>query len=437
MALTTKEKELVNIGASVATGCKPCTDYHFEKVRGAGASDEEIEQAISDALAVRDSAREIMQSHGLSHLGIAKPVEESGRACETTRIRELVAVGAALAVNCTTNLEKHLTAARTLGITEDEIRSVLDAALFIKGEAAYYVGQIVELTERNIRLQELLEELRRTQAQLVQSEKMAALGKLVAAVVHEMNTPLGTLNGTVDVSMRSITHILDVLEKSRTLEEAKQSKQFQDSARALRSITPVSQAASNRISRIMDSLKSFTRLDQAPLQTVDLHEALETTLTLMEHILRDRIRVEKKYSDIPQVVCYPGELNQVWMNLLSNASQAIEENGTIAVRTVAEGEDVRVEIADTGVGIPRERIYHLFDPRFSSRGERVKAGMGLFISYNIVRKHGGEIKIESELGRGTTVTVILPRDFRQRPAVKEKKARTSEGAADRCRRLSG
>lgn len=437
MALTFKEKELVNIGASVATGCKPCTDYHFEKVREAGASDEEIEQAISDALAVRDSAREIMESHGLSHLGIAKSVEDSSRAYRTTRIQELVAVGAAFAVNCTTNLEKHLAAAQSLGITEDEIRSVLEAALFIKGEAAHYVGQIVELTERNIRLQELLEELQRTQAQLVQSEKMVALGKLVAGVVHEMNTPVGTLNGAVDVSMRSITRILDVLEKSRTLEEAKQSKQFQDSARALRSIAPVSQAASSRISRIVDSLKSFTRLDQAPLQTVDLQETLETTLTLMEHILKDRVSVEKKYGGIPPVVCYPGELNQVWMSLLSNASQAIEESGTITVRTVAEGEDVHVEIADTGVGIPGERIEHLFDPRFSSRGERVKAGMGLFISYNIVRKHRGQIKIESEVGRGTTVTVILPTDFRQRPAVKEKKAKTSESAADRCSRLSG
>jgi AhpD family alkylhydroperoxidase len=434
MSLTSIEKELVNVGASVATGCKPCTDYHFEKVRDAGASDREIEQAISDALAIRDSARTIMERHGLSHLGIPKPVEDCCLPSGTTRIRELVAVGAALAVNCTTNLERHLATARTLDITEDEIRAVRDAVVFIKGEAAHYVGQIVELTEQNIRLQELLEELQQTQAQLVQSEKMAALGKLVAGLVHEMNSPLGTLNGAVDVATRSIEKILGVLESSTSLEDALGSRQFQNSARALRDIAPLSTAASSRISRIVDSLKSFSRLDQAPLQTVNLHEALETTLTLMEHDLKGRIRVEKDYGDIPQVMCYPGELNQVWMSLFSNASQAIGEKGAITVRTFAEGANVHVEIADTGIGIPSGQIQYLFDPSFTSRGERVKAGMGLFISYNIVRKHRGEIKVESEVGRGSTFTVILPRVLQEGPLAKEK-TKATERAANRCSRL--
>ena len=107
MTLTVKERELVNVGASVATGCKPCTDYHFEKVRGAGATDAEIKRAITDAVAVRDSAREIMESHGLQHLGIVRAGEQEPHETSTTRIRELVAVGAAFAVNCTTNLERH------------------------------------------------------------------------------------------------------------------------------------------------------------------------------------------------------------------------------------------------------------------------------------------------------------------------------------------
>ena len=147
MPLTYKEKELANIGASVATGCKPCTDYHFSKVREAGASDEEIKMAISDAKVVRDKANEIMESHSLKHLGIAKDGGSPPGFEETTRIKELVSVASAFAVNCTTSVEKHIAAARAIGITEKEIESVLGAAQFIKSEAAHYVGQMVKLKE--------------------------------------------------------------------------------------------------------------------------------------------------------------------------------------------------------------------------------------------------------------------------------------------------
>ncbi|MCP5111976.1 MAG: HAMP domain-containing histidine kinase [bacterium] len=162
---------------------------------------------------------------------------------------------------------------------------------------------------------------------------------------------------------------------------------------------------------------------------------MDTTLTLLEHDLTG-IRVVREYGEIPPVVCYPGELNQVWMNLLSNAAQAIPRDGSIIVRTAADNEEVRIEIADSGVGIPCERIKHLFEPGFSSHGERVKAGMGLFISHNIVRKHRGNIKVKSESGKGSTFIVVLPVDFRNRPAV-VKKVDTSTSTASRCSQLSG
>ncbi len=144
MPLTLKEKELVYMGASVATGCKPCTNYHFKKVREADASDDEIKQAISDAMCVRDSAKAIMESHGLKLLGITGKDGNCGCAGNTTRIKELVSVGAAFAVNCTSNLEKHIATARTVGIDDDEIKSVLNAVLFIKGKAASHVDRIAE-----------------------------------------------------------------------------------------------------------------------------------------------------------------------------------------------------------------------------------------------------------------------------------------------------
>jgi AhpD family alkylhydroperoxidase len=144
MSLNLKEKELVAVGASVAAGCKPCTNYHFKKVREAGASDEEIKQAVSDAVSVRDSAKKIMEAHGLKHLGIVRDLDEAGVTENTTRIKELVSLAAAFAVNCTSSLEKHISLAQNTGISDNEIKSVLDLALFIKGQASSHVDRIAE-----------------------------------------------------------------------------------------------------------------------------------------------------------------------------------------------------------------------------------------------------------------------------------------------------
>ncbi len=135
MPLSVKERELVAVGVSLAAGCKTCTNFHFKKVRGAGASDEEIEQAMTDAIAVRDKAKRIMQWHGLRLLGLGKARDEEDASSETSRMTELVSVGAAFVVNCTSSLEKHLAAARDTGVADDEIEAVLDLSRFIKGKA--------------------------------------------------------------------------------------------------------------------------------------------------------------------------------------------------------------------------------------------------------------------------------------------------------------
>jgi len=425
MSLTYKEKELANVGASVATGCKPCTDYHFNKVREAGAADEEIRQAISDAMAVRDCAREIMECHGLEHLGIARTGDVRPHEEESTRIKELVSIASAFAVNCTTSVKKHITAARTVGISEDEIQSVLDAARFIKGEAAHYVGQIVKLKEEKDQLQQLLEELERTQAQLVQSEKMAALGKLVAGIVHELNTPIGTINSTTDTLNRSITRIVEEIEGTPSLDSIKNSRQFQNSVRALRDSNPITMAASERITRIVSSLKAFAHLDEAAYQKADLHDGLENTLTLLEHDFKDRIEVIREYGEIPRVTCNPGEINQVFMNLLQNAAEAIKDTGTIVIRSFEEDGNVHVLISDSGSGISPRRRERLFDPAFARKGSRMKAGLGLFTSANIAQKHNGRIEVESEVGKGSAFTVILPVQGVQSEAVEP----------DRCDKL--
>lgn len=154
MALMLKEKELVAVGASVAAGCKPCTNYHLKKVREAGASDEEIQQVVSDAMCVRNSAAAIMERHALKHVGMTTEQNDCDCGDTTTRIKELVSIAAAFAVNCPSNLEKHLAATQTVGITNDEIKAVLELAVFIKQKAASHVERMAERIEHAVSSEE-------------------------------------------------------------------------------------------------------------------------------------------------------------------------------------------------------------------------------------------------------------------------------------------
>lgn len=433
MSLTVKEKELVNIGASVATGCKPCTDYHFKKVRQAGATDEEIKDAITDAMLVRDSAKEIMENYGLQQMGLAKEEDDAEYIEGTARIKELVSVAAAFAVNCTTNLRRHMVAARAVGITEGEIESVLHAASFIQGEAAHYVDQIVKLKKKSDKLEKLLDELKATQAQLVQSEKMAGLGKVVAGFVHELNTPIGAIKGAVDVYARSVSNIQSLLEESQSIDDIKNSDQLQKSIKCLEDNINVTIAASERIANITDSLKSFARLDESVFQKACIHSGLDSTLTLLENEFKKRIKVEKEYGSVPMIFCYPSELNQVFMHLLTNAVEAIRGKGTIRIRTFVKEENVHVEIADTGIGILPDQKEGIFEPNFKKDGPRVRTGLGLFISYNIVQNHKGHIEVESDVGKGSTFTVILPKDLDKQDLLKSEGAHASPGP--RCEQM--
>ena len=267
----------------------------------------------------------------------------------------------------------------------------------------------VELKEKNEQLEKLLAELQATQGQLIQSEKMAALGSLVAGIAHEINTPIGAIKSAADVSGRCIATIAASLQRAPSLEALQQDKQFVRALKALEDNNGVSDTASERILKIVKSLKSFTRLDQAEFQKADLHEGLESALTLLEPELRERIEVQRAYGDIPLVYCYQGEINQVFMNLLTNAAEAIKGRGIISIHTSRSGaREVAVQIRDNGVGIPESRLGDLFTPKFSREGARVKAGIGLFASYNIIQKHRGQIKVASRPGEGSSFTVVLP-----------------------------
>ena len=265
-----------------------------------------------------------------------------------------------------------------------------------------------ELSEKNEALEEALQEIKTVQSQLIMQEKMASLGNLVAGVAHEMNNPVGAIHSSADTANRGLYQIKNLLQDSQTLDAPNyDGRRLQRSLELLEGNNQVIVEASGRIAKIVQSLKTFARLDEALLQKVDLHENIDTTLTLMNHELRDKATVIKEYGEIPRIQCYPNELNQVFMNLLMNAAQAIEKKGTIKTTTWADEEQVCVRISDTGKGIAPENLSKIFDPGFTSQGN-IGKGLGLSIVYNIIQKHYGDIKVESEVGKGTEFTIALP-----------------------------
>jgi signal transduction histidine kinase len=173
-------------------------------------------------------------------------------------------------------------------------------------------------------------------------------------------------------------------------------------------IARINQIACERIVDIVGSLRNFARLDEAEQKVADLHEGLDSTLTLVHHELKNRIQVIKEYGDIPPIHCHPNKINQVFMNLLVNSAQAINGEGRITIRTFREGDIVNVQFSDTGSGIRPENLSRIFDPGFTTKGVGVGTGLGLSIVFQIVHDHGGNIDVDSEVGKGSTFTVRLP-----------------------------
>jgi signal transduction histidine kinase len=256
---------------------------------------------------------------------------------------------------------------------------------------------VEDLRYANVELERILGELRATQARLVQHGKMAALGQLVAGVAHEINTPLAAVVSNNDLFARIFQRMRSGVIAERDLA-------------AIDDLSRISRLACARITDIVRTLRTFARLDEAEVKAVDLHEGIESTLVLIAHLTKGGITVERRYGELPRVECHPNQINQVFMNLLVNACQAIGESGTITITTRAREQPAEVEIviADTGVGLAKEKLPRIFDPGFTTKGAALGTGLGLSIVYQIVEGHGGEISVASELGHGTAFTIRLP-----------------------------
>lgn len=260
-----------------------------------------------------------------------------------------------------------------------------------------------ELSEKNRELTDAYQKLKDTQIQLIRSEKMASLGQLSAGVAHEINNPLGSLNGNMDIFVRGMANVQAGLEGD---DEAVKTKALKN-ATTLVKLAEVSKEACERIAIIVRALKNFARLDEEEAKLVDIHEGLESTLILLENKYRDRIKIVKNYAPLPEYFCQAAQLNQVFINILINACEAIEAEGEIHIETAQESENIRISIRDTGKGIAEADKEKIFDPGFTTKGVRVGVGLGLAIAYKIVEDHNGHIRVESEAGQGSTFHIYL------------------------------
>jgi signal transduction histidine kinase len=280
-----------------------------------------------------------------------------------------------------------------------------------------------KLVRANEALQAEMVERKHLESQLVQSEKLASIGQLAAGVAHEINNPIGyifsnfgMLEGYLDklFEMLSAYEIAEgnvgppeIAERLASLRETMQLDFLKEDVPGL---MRESKEGIVRVRTIVQDLKDFSRVDSAQeWQWASLHQGIDATLNVVASEVRYQADVVKEYGRIPDIECLPSQLNQVVMNLVVNAAHAMgPQRGCITLRTGTEGDDVWLEVADTGCGIPAENLSRVFDPFFTTKPIGKGTGLGLSLSYGIVQKHRGHIDVRSEVGKGTTFRVVLP-----------------------------
>lgn len=286
-----------------------------------------------------------------------------------------------------------------------------------------------ELGQSNLALKELNSKLEQTQNQLLQSEKMASIGLLAAGVAHEINNPIGYIQSNLGTLATYITNFLAVLgayekvelsasdrkELFAEVENLKKGGELAYLKQDVIALLSESQEGIDRVKKIVQNLKDFSHNETAEKWMVeDIQHGLDSTLNVIWNELKYKCEVIKEYGVLPPVECLLSQLNQVFMNLLINAAQAIETKGTITIRTGTKNDHVWIEIADTGKGIPPENLSRIFDPFFTTKPVGKGTGLGLSVSFSIIQKHHGKLEVESTPGKGTLFKVTLP--VRQMPS---------------------
>ena len=265
------------------------------------------------------------------------------------------------------------------------------------------------------------EELKATQGQLMQQEKMASIGQLAAGVAHEINNPMGFISSNL-VSMEKYLERLKEFIKTQSqaldavaspqltseIAEARKKLKIDHVMSDAHNLLSESKDGAERVRIIVQNLKTFSRVNEAEYKYADINECLESSITIVWNELKYKAEIDREYGELPPVRCFPQQLNQVFLNILVNAAQAIEIHGNLTVKTWQDRGDICVAISDTGPGIPKKIQGRIFEPFFTTKEVGKGTGLGLSISYDIVKKHGGTIIVDSTMGVGTTFTIRLP-----------------------------
>lgn len=270
-----------------------------------------------------------------------------------------------------------------------------------------------KLQEANDELKQTLHKLKSTQLRLIESEKMASLGQLTAGLAHEINNPINYVAGNVAPIREDLTELKAYIKSLEDFRASKDPSSFKDPGfeilfDELESLLAGVDEGTARVKSLMNDLHTFSLPEGSRKVLYDINESLQSTINLVQHHLKSRIKLDDNFNTIPETLCNPQQLNQVFLNILNNAIQAIEDKGRITVYTEHDEGKIIIRISDTGVGIPEENLGRIFDPFFTTKDVGKGTGLGLAISYRIIEDHGGTIEVQSALHKGTSITISLP-----------------------------
>jgi two-component system NtrC family sensor kinase len=311
----------------------------------------------------------------------------------------------------------------------DELRSRINSGERITKLESQHHAMQEELIQKNSKLDQTLKTLKATQAQILQSEKMASIGQLAAGVAHEINNPIGFISSNLEALndyMQDVNTLIDryqqllaaikaagggegeVKAKVSAITEYEEQIEIEYLKDDIPELLSDCKEGTGRVGRIVGDLKSFAHPGNDKKTLIDINKGIESTLNVVYNELKYKATVTKNLGDILRVEGYPQKLNQVFMNILVNAGQAIEEKGEIKIETLTRDGNAVIRISDTGCGIEKENISKIFDPFFTTKEIGKGTGLGMNIAYNIIQEHKGTIEIDSEVGKGTTFIITLP-----------------------------
>lgn len=319
--------------------------------------------------------------------------------------------------------DKEVSQARALQASQEKEQLVREQNIILESKVKERTSKL-EMTNEELNL--ALTNLKKAESQLVHAEKMASLGQLTAGIAHEINNPINFVRSNIRPLKMDVDDLLELIkryqgvsrdnleEKLSEIEEFTQEIDLPTLHEEIGSLLTGIEEGSTRTADIVKGLRTFSRVDEGELKDVDIHEGLDATLNLLNNIIPQELSIVKHYGNLPMIECYPGRLNQVFMNILTNAIHAVIARGDggreqrITIATEMLENSVRISIADTGVGIPPEIRSKIFDPFFTTKGVGEGTGLGLSMVFSIVEKHHGQIKVNSELDQGTEFIITLP-----------------------------